>query len=72
MIHSGFLPRLPNHGKYKWLPILYNIVEILKPKKIVEIGPGKGLTTTTMALAVKENQMNCNINSYDIWNDSYL
>jgi predicted O-methyltransferase YrrM len=71
MNHSGFLPNLPNHGKYMWLPILYNIVEMLKPKKIVEIGPGKGFTTITMALAVKENQMNCNINSYDIWNDSY-
>lgn len=62
---------IPESGKYKWLPKLYSIVKTLQPKKIVELGSGNGVTTITMALAIKENQINCNINSYDIWNDSY-
>ena len=31
---------IPSHGKYEWLPILYDFVTTLKPKKIVEFGPG--------------------------------
>ena len=62
---------IPESGKYKWLPKLYSIVKTQQPKKIVELGSGNGVTTITMALAIKENQINCNINSYDIWNDSY-
>ena len=62
---------LPHSGKYKWLPILYGIVETMQPKKIVELGPGWGVTTTTMALACKDNNIDATINAYDIWNDSY-
>jgi len=32
----------PDHGKYEWLPILYDFVATLKPEKIVEFGPGSG------------------------------
>ena len=61
---------LPNNGKYKWLPILHDLVLIQKPKTIIEIGPGKGDTTITMALALKEIGEG-KITSYDIWNDTY-
>jgi len=62
---------LPPSGKYKWLPTLYSVVETLRPKKIIELGPGWGVTTITIALACKENNIDANINAYDIWNDSY-
>ena len=62
---------LPPHGKYGWLPSLYNVVKTFEPKKIIELGPGTGTTTVTMALACKENNIDVTINSYDIWNDSY-
>ena len=62
---------LPPSGKYKWLPTLYSVVETLHPKKIIELGPGWGVTTITIALACKENNIDANINAYDIWNDSY-
>ena len=61
---------LPNHGKYQWLDILYNLVLTQHPKTIVEIGPGKGYTTITMALALKEIGEG-KIHSYDIWDDQY-
>ena len=53
------------------IPILYNIIKTIKPNKIIEFGPGKGTTTITMAQALKENNINGKINSYDIWNDRY-
>ena len=62
---------IPLHGKYKWLPILYHLVDTLEPKKIVELGPATGLTTITMAQSLKENNINGHINSYDIWNNAY-
>ena len=62
---------LPGNGKYQWLPILYEIVRTLEPKRIVELGTGKGTTTITMALAIKECQIECSINSYDMWEDVY-
>ena len=62
---------LPTNGKYQWLPILYEIVRTLEPKKIVELGTGKGTTTVTMALACKENNIDVTINSYDMWEDVY-
>ena len=62
---------IPVHGKYAWLPILYDFIVTLKPKKIIEFGPGRGFTTVTMAQALKENAIDGQINSYDIWNDSY-
>ena len=62
---------IPTSGKYKWLPILYSIVQTVQPKKIVELGPGHGVTTVTMAMACKENNIDTSINAYDIWNDSY-
>ena len=62
---------LPYHGKYEWLPMLYNIVKHFKPNKIVEFGPGRGQTTVTMALALKELGKG-KINSYDLWNDDKL
>jgi predicted O-methyltransferase YrrM len=61
---------IPTHGKYEWLPMLYNIVKHFKPNKIVEFGPGRGQTTVTMALALKELGKG-KINSYDLWNDEY-
>ena len=33
---------IPQHGKYKWLPLLYKIVKDFKPKKIIELGTGRG------------------------------
>ena len=62
---------VPNHGKYEWLPILYDFVVTLKPKKIVEFGPGRGTTTITMAKALDDNNIEGHINSYDIWDDKY-
>ena len=40
---------IPSHGKYQWLPILYEITKSINPKKIVEFGPGVGFTTVTIA-----------------------
>ena len=39
---------IPSHGKYKWLPKLYNAITALKPSKIIEFGPASGETTITM------------------------
>tara|TARA_R100000231_G_scaffold139611_1_gene121609 strand:+ start:666 stop:1226 length:561 start_codon:yes stop_codon:yes gene_type:complete len=61
---------LPNHGKYKWLSMLNSIVKDFKPKKIIEFGPGRGQTTITMALALKELGEG-KIESYDLWVDGY-
>ncbi len=61
---------LPHHGKYEWLPLLYTMVETLKPNKIIEFGPGRGQTTITMALALK-NLGKGKIKSYDLWVDEY-
>ena len=61
----------PNHGKYEWLPILYDFVVTLKPKKIIEFGPGSGYTTICMAKALHENNIDGYINSFDIWDDKY-
>ena len=61
---------LPHHGKYEWMPLLYEIVKDFKPKKIIEFGPGRGQTTITMALAMKESEGG-KIYSYDIWDDEY-
>tara|TARA_R100001377_G_scaffold16191_2_gene8229 strand:- start:524 stop:1081 length:558 start_codon:yes stop_codon:yes gene_type:complete len=61
----------PDHGKYEWLPILYDMVIELKPKKIIEFGPGSGYTTICMAKALQENNTGGHINSYDIWDDVY-
>ncbi len=62
---------IPEHGKYQWLPMLYSMIKYLKPKKIVEFGPGKGLTTITIAMALKDNNIEGKINSYDLWVDEY-
>jgi predicted O-methyltransferase YrrM len=64
-------PNIPTHGKYEWLPILYDFIVTLKPKKIIEFGPGRGYTTITMAKALTENNIDGHINSYDIWDDKY-
>ena len=61
----------PEHGKYEWLPILYDFVATLKPKKIIEFGPGSGYTTICMAKSLEENKIDGHIYSYDIWNDDY-
>tara|TARA_Y100000114_G_C11735648_1_gene316004 strand:+ start:129 stop:695 length:567 start_codon:yes stop_codon:yes gene_type:complete len=61
----------PDHGKYEWLPILYDFVATVKPKKIIEFGPGSGYTTICMAKALQENNIDGHINSYDIWDDAY-
>ena len=61
----------PEHGKYEWLPILYDMIGELKPKKIIEFGPGSGYTTIAMAKALQKNNIEGHINSYDIWDDSY-
>ena len=61
---------IPHHGKYKWLPLLYKIVKDFKPKKIIELGTGRGKTTITMALVLKELGEG-NIDSYDLWIDKY-
>ena len=62
---------IPKNGKYLWLPLLYDYIKILKPKKIIEFGPGKGSTTITMATALKDNNIDGKINSYDLWVDEY-
>jgi len=62
---------IPTHGKYEWLPILYDFVVTLEPKKIIEFGPGRGYTTIVMAKALDENNIDGHINSYDIWDDKY-
>ena len=62
---------LPYHGKYEWLPLLYDIIKDFNPKKIIEFGPGKGFTTITMALALKELKSGTIIDSYDIWDEDY-
>ena len=62
---------MPEHGKYEWLPILYDFVKVLEPKKIVEFGPGRGVTTIIMAQALKDNNIEGHINSYDIWDNEY-
>ena len=62
---------IPEHGKYEWIPILYDFVKVIEPKKIVEFGPGKGTTTIVMAKALDENNIDGHINSYDIWDDRY-
>jgi len=62
---------IPENGKYQWLPILYNIIQYLKPKKIIEFGPGRGFTTVTMAMALKESGSDAIIDSYDIWDEDY-
>ena len=56
---------IPDHGKYQWIPILYDFVKVLEPKKIVEFGPGRGTTTITMAKALDDNNIDGHINSYD-------
>ena len=61
---------LPQHGKYEWLPTLYNLVKQIKPSNIVEFGPGRGQTTITIALALKELG-DGHIYSHDIWNSEY-
>jgi predicted O-methyltransferase YrrM len=61
----------PEHGKYEWLPILYDMIGELKPKKIIEFGPGSGYTTIAMAKALQKNNIEGHINSYDIWDDSF-
>tara|TARA_X000001382_G_scaffold123000_1_gene106396 strand:+ start:481 stop:1041 length:561 start_codon:yes stop_codon:yes gene_type:complete len=61
---------LPNHGKYEWLPLLNSIVKDFEPKKIIEFGPGRGQTTISMALALKELGKG-KIESYDLWVDEY-
>ena len=62
---------IPTHGKYEWLPILYDFIVTLKPKKIIEFGPGRGYTTITMAKALIENNIDGHIYSYDIWDNEY-
>ena len=62
---------IPSHGKYGWLPILYEITKDLNPKKIVEFGPGVGFTTVTIASAIKDLGGDVLVNSYDIWMDKY-
>jgi hypothetical protein len=62
---------VPDHGKYQWIPILYDFVKVLEPKKIIEFGPGRGMTTVTMAKALDDNNIDGHINSYDIWDDRY-
>ena len=62
---------IPENGKYQWLPTLYNVIEYLKPEKIIEFGPGRGSTTITMAKALKDNNINGKINSYDLWVHEY-
>ena len=63
--------KIPSHGKYAWLPKLYDAISTLKPKKIIEFGPADGKTTITMALALKDNNIDGHIKSYDIWDDGY-
>tara|TARA_R100001509_G_C4804901_1_gene194393 strand:+ start:194 stop:721 length:528 start_codon:yes stop_codon:yes gene_type:complete len=63
--------KIPSHGKYAWLPKLYDAISALKPKKIIEFGPADGMTTITMACALKDNKINGKIKSYDVWNDNY-
>jgi|TARA_B100001094_G_scaffold199100_1_gene193192 predicted O-methyltransferase YrrM len=63
--------KIPSHGKYEWLPKLYDAVSALKPKTIIEFGPASGVTTITMAQALKDNNIDGKIKSYDIWDDSY-
>lgn len=48
-----YLNNLPNH-KYGWLKILYSMVYMLKPMKIVEFGTEWGGTAITMGLALKD------------------
>jgi predicted O-methyltransferase YrrM len=62
---------IPTHGKYEWMPILYDFVVTVEPKKIIEFGPGAGYTTVTMAKALDENNIDGHIKSYDIWDDRY-
>ena len=63
---------IPSHGKYKWLPLLYNFISELYPKKVVELGPATGHTTVTMGQALKDSVSKVgHINSYDIWDDQY-
>jgi len=62
---------IPKHGKYEWLPILYDFIVTLKPKRIVEFGPGAGYTTIAMAKALDDENIDGHINSYDIWDDKY-
>ena len=62
---------IPSHGKYEWMPILYDFVVTIEPKKIIEFGPGSGYTTIAMAKALDENNIDGHIHSYDIWDDRY-
>ena len=62
---------IPSHGKYEWLPILYDFVTTLKPKKIVEFGRLRLNHNNDEAKALEENKIDGHIYSYDIWDDNY-
>jgi hypothetical protein len=62
-------------SKSKWLStyeinnygdLLYEIIKLFKPEKIVELGVKAGYSTYFMAKAVKENGFG-EIDSYDLW-----
>jgi predicted O-methyltransferase YrrM len=51
--------------KYSWLDTFYNKIIEEKPQKVIEFGTKAGLTTITIALALKEIEENGKIVSYD-------
>lgn len=50
--------------------MLYSFVKYLKPKKIIEIGPNNGFTSTLLIKAAKSNNTPCNIYSFDLLDTS--
>lgn len=57
---------------FKWFDseMLYTLIRILKPKKIIEMSPDKGWTSEILIKASEDNNQKVNIYSFDIHNDS--
>jgi len=54
-----------NHNVYE---VFYNFLNDVKPKRILEIGTALGGFTSFLNIVSKENNLNINILSYDIYN----
>ena len=46
--------------------MLYSLMRLIKPKKIIEMSPDKGLTTKIMIDACNKNKIRCKIYSFDV------
>lgn len=50
--------------------MLYSVTRGLKPKKIIEIGPNNGFTSSIMIRAIKANNTPCQLISFDLIDNS--